>query len=95
MALVKFVSSCQSCQYCLKTLPKHAHAIYSFFSAVKLENFRIFFHIRQGDSNHNEYPQKRKIGIPQFFYIKVEYKGVYITQTRYPDESKMQSKLVG
>ena len=27
-----------------------------------------------------------KIGIPQFCYIKVGYKGVYITWTCFPDE---------
>ena len=27
----------------------------------------------------------RKIGLPQFYYIKVWFKGVYISQTCFPD----------
>ena len=34
-------------------------------------------------------PKLRKLGIPckpQFFYIKVGFKGVYISRTRFPDD---------
>ena len=33
----------------------------------------------------------RKIGIPQFCYIKLGFKGVYITQTCFSDERKARS----
>ena len=49
---------------------------------------------RRGGSN--EYPQsmfwsknkKKYPCIPQFFYIKVGFKGVYITRTCFPDDMK-------
>ena len=34
----------------------------------------------------------RKIGIPQFCYIKVGFKGVYITCTCFPDAKKKKKK---
>ena len=37
----------------------------------------------------------RKIGIPQFCYIKVGFKGVYISRTCFPDELSIPREMLG
>ena len=68
------------------------------FSAIKIENFIgkvskfLTFLLIEAVlmSTHNLClgSKVRKIGIPQFDYIKVGFKGVYIAWTCYPDVLK-------
>ena len=87
-------------------LRKLAHAIYrDFFSPVKIENFMktilIFFAEAVLTSTHNlcfEAKIRKKVypRIPQFCYIKVGLKRVYITRTCLPDgldESRLLQRL--
>ena len=83
--------------YSLRKLP---HAIYrDFFSPVKIENFirknLIFFLIfaQNIDCVYTLEPPRRGVYpcIPQFSYIKVGFKGVYITRTCFRD---VQNQLV-
>ena len=64
------------------------------FLALKFENFQLKIFDIFSYFCSNEYPQsmfwsKNKKRVyhckPQFYYIKVGYKGVYITRTCFPD----------
>ena len=60
------------------------------FKVVKYENFQNFFLIfaQNIDCGCTLEPPRPKIGIPQFYYIKVGYKGVFISRTCFPDALK-------
>ena len=72
--------------------------IYSNFFRSKIDNFQrkisdIFLIFAQNRGGSNEYPQsmfwskdKKNRCIPQFYYIKVGFKGVFIARTCFPDE---------
>ena len=85
------------------TLRKHAHALYrDFLSCKKNENFYeikfdIFLIFAQNvcfgaKIRKLETPLHTPPPPPQFYYVKVGYKVVFISRTCFPDEKKTTTK---
>ena len=73
------------------------------FFLIFCTKHRLWVHVRTASavltSTHNLYFEAkiRKIGIPlhiPVFYIKVEFKGVYIARTCFPDDKRLIDFIV-